>query len=75
MLLKETRCPAKGHLMVFQTHRITLMYCRSKDKTGALARAPGKNEVPTKKKKKKAYQKFILVPVVAKDNTLVSSTQ
>lgn len=35
MLLKETCCPAKGHLMVFQTHSVTLMYCRSKDKTAA----------------------------------------
>lgn len=37
VLLKETCCPAKGHLMVFQTHSVTLMYCRSKDKAPTCA--------------------------------------
>lgn len=58
VLLKETCCPAKGHLMVFQTRRITLMYCRSKDKTRALAHALGKNEVPRKRKGKKNEKSF-----------------
>ena len=43
MLLKETCCPTKGHLMVFQTHSITLMYCRSKDKTTTSADEGKKN--------------------------------
>lgn len=37
VLLKETCCPAKGHLMVFQPISITLMYRRSKDKTSTSA--------------------------------------
>lgn len=52
VLLKGTCCPAKGHLMVFQTHRITLMYCRSKDKMGALAHTLEKMKYRQEKKKK-----------------------
>jgi len=44
VLLKETCCPAKGRLMVFQTHSITLMYCRSKDKTTTCADEGGWGE-------------------------------
>lgn len=70
VLLKDTYCPAKGHLMVFQSHRITLMYCRSKDKTGALAHVLKKSA--NQKKIIKAYQKSVVVPVVAKDKILVT---
>lgn len=68
MLLKETCCPAKGHLMVFQTISITLMYRGSKDKTSTSADELEKNgrflDV--------LYGKSIWVPVVRNDYSLAN---